>query len=1214
VDAMAGYQEADLFGDDENDDFDINTPIDGGLALDGMNDSSAALQESNEADEFGDEALLSFLGDEAAEFKKAKAAGDAPFEAGEKADDAVDYEDFSDDELPDEQPAAGGPVQAPYQLLSGIQEAADAGPNTPDGMDTFMDDEDLFGASSPVAPPDDASMLAPFGSAALATNAADAVSTPAGDEGDKDSLASEHEDAAAPKPSILNTSAGESEDKDYLLQLALFQGKAPPDTQQENLAEWVRLEFPDFEEHETPYFNRLFPPRPHRWVPEKKDNQKPPKPIRPTKVILEVEADQRLLFNSVVGAGTIDCRSHLVHIDNSASQKDADDLTDESDDDEPLPGGITLEDLDFMCTDFDTLTHDGMSDNEHEVRVTIVDSDHVMDEFGDFEQPRKKRKIGLDARDIVAIHQYELPSLSHPERTSARLAAKPILDLNDTQLLVEEVDADVAKVKVQPGVKTKGPQTVANRLIERFRTSNDEEYEMLKQNHQQKVRGQLGHINIEHSMPAVRLQYPYFQVQLPVQELRNWHRKKLHFKGPFTFSKPAKHKRKELKKMESKAVYKRSKDLSMGDNSTAVLFEYSEEHPTMLSSTGMGNKVVNFYRRKTTDDTTRPKHEIGELNVLLPEDRSPFNLFGHVDPGEEVTALVNTMYKAPLFEQSLQPEDFLIIRETTGEGGQQYFARNVDSTFVVGQEQPTKVVPGVTSRNVTSASKYRLRAIAYRIARRRKHNRIRVEDITKHFPESTDMQNRQKMKEFMKFNKEYKEWEMGKEHEIASEDTIQSLLQPDDIALLEAKDVGNQYLRDAGIEDVFNENNDDDKDDPTVGNESTEQLLAPWRATKNFVLANQRKAMLVLFGEGDPSGRGEAYSFLKTSMKGGFRVAGAPVADTVQAKKELGGHKYNVNKQDKDYTDSIRAIWNKQRAALSSAEPPSDPSLEGDIDTREDNLARQSMRATPRETPGLGRRIDDETGTSFSRRSATSQSAQKVLRIKRTTIVNGVPETQVHIETDPATIKAYVRRKEMHAANNLEYIFMTLSGYIRLTKTSLSNLTGPSGNAVLDAKTEEMYVSLRRGIHGITLTFLQNQEETRTARTQPRSQQKARKQKNRCWLTRRRHVPEWRIDPLRKTDSTHIAQVCKLWSGRSHQDQQKVRTPSLHPLWPEHDPAVELGRASGSPSRVKSPVLRRIPCPPEDYFSFLPLFRVPFSPFRTSTPLEDVGFCEHRYC
>lgn len=94
------------------------------------------------------------------------------------------------------------------------------------------------------------------------------------------------------------------------------------------------------------------------------------------------------------------------------------------------------------------------------------------------------------------------------------------------------------------------------------------------------------------------------------------------------------------------------------------------------------------------------------------------------------------------------------------------------------------------------------------------------------------------------------------------------MVTPEQVVLSESMQVGQRHLQDAGYS-FSNEVKDDDE-----SNLSIEQQLAPWITTKNFLLATQAKAMLRLHGEGDPSGRGEAFSFVRVSMKDIFVKAG----------------------------------------------------------------------------------------------------------------------------------------------------------------------------------------------------------------------------------------------------------------------------------------------------------------------------------------------------
>jgi transcription initiation factor TFIID subunit 1, fungi type len=919
---------------------------------------------------------------------------------GEAKDDAaVDYADISDDDdLPEDEGLVGGPVQQPIAPLPGIIDYA-----------SNYDEDDLFG-DGPSSP----------------AGAADGQQSLTDGRGrDEDELASEHEDAVSTTARVLDLDFDEEGLAQYRIQKALFDqsGQTAPTTQEENIEQWIKHDFPGYDRSEVPQFHKLFPPKPRQFVG--KTPLKPPKPIKPTKVNLELDQDQKTSFNlnAPPRKWPWEGDDSVVVIEVPQDVEEANETTEEdSDIEEQLPGGVTMQDLEVMCADFDTLSAIAGSDAEaEEVAARVADGDADLfgfEDFADSSHPTKKRRLGMDPREIVSIPQYDMPNFDDPERLTWKLSRHVVLDLNDPQLLVEEISPEAARAKVQSGELNRGSKTVNDLLQERFNHSNDAEYDLLKQNHQHKIRSTLGNMSVEHSVPALRLQYPYYKVKLDILEARKFHRPAMLFKPlmPIQFSKPNRIKRKHTKGKKIKELYPTTKDLSLGDNSTSLLLEYAEEHPMVMSQIGMGVKVINYYRRKTKDDTSRPKSEIGDTAVLLPEDKSPFHIFGHIEPGETVKALYNTMYRAPIFEQEPRSQDFLVVKSTTGMHGTQYFLRNVDHLCVVGQEFPSINIPTPHSRVVTTTSKNRLKAISFRIIRRKKNKRLRVEDVTKHFPDTTDMQNRQKMKEFMTFSKEHKEWEMKQGEYIPDEEQIQNLIKPEDVCLLEATQVGQQYLHDAGYGD-----DDEDEDDEKEGeNQSLEQELAPWKQSKNFLQATQGKAMLKLHGEGDPSGRGEAFSFIKTSMKGGFKAIGESVMDKLAEKKELGGHSYNVARQQRAYEDSIRRVWDAQKAALSSTLEHSDAELDDGVDGMEENVGAYN-RPTSRSqtaTPAPFARRDDASVTSFSRRSVNSQS-QKFLRITRTVRKGDQQVTEEYIEEDPAVIKQYrKRRKDLDMATS----------------------------------------------------------------------------------------------------------------------------------------------------------------------------------------------------
>ncbi len=498
---------------------------------------------------------------------------------------------------------------------------------------------------------------------------------------------------------------------------------------------------------------------------------------------------------------------------------------------------------------------------------------------------------------------------------------------------------------------------------------------------------------------------------------------------PVRFSKLKTLKRKRMKDQDAASMFKTTKDLSLADNSNALLLEYSEEYPTMMSNFGMASRLINYYRRKSPEDSSRPKLDIGETAVLMPQDRSPFSIFGHIDPGEMVPTLYNAMFRAPVFKQVVHPTDFLVIRNTTGVEGSSWYMRNVENLYVVGQQFPSVDVPGPHSRKVTTASKSRLKMIAYRKLRKNATHRVSVAEITEHFPDTTDMQNRQKMKDFMQFNKEYKEWEMKEGEAVPDEATIRAMLTPEDACLLEASQVGLQHLQDAG----YGKDADLSDDDDGREGQSLEEQLAPWKTTRNFINATQGKAMLQLHGEGDPSGRGEAFSFIRTSMKGGFKAMGESVEDKIDARKmkELGGHSYNVARQQKAYDDSIRRIWEAQKKGLSSMEKHGDHDKDDDMPDAPDDAADEGRtpmsEAVPGATPGvaasaLGPRGDDDAVSQFSKFSAATERG-KILRITRMVAKDGgPPEPVTEVVRDPRVLRGYLKRRHAIEAEILPYV------------------------------------------------------------------------------------------------------------------------------------------------------------------------------------------------
>lgn len=109
-------------------------------------------------------------------------------------------------------------------------------------------------------------------------------------------------------------------------------------------------------------------------------------------------------------------------------------------------------------------------------------------------------------------------------------------------------------------------------------------------------------------------------------------------------------------------------------------------------------------------------------------------------------------------------------------------------------------------------------------------------------------------------------WTVKPNVTVPDRDEMLKMAGPEIAVLCESMLVGVRALEDAG----YSGHDDDKGKDDEESKLPIERQLAPWNTTKNFIAASQNKAWLRLHGEGDPSGRGEAFSFLRASMKEPF--------------------------------------------------------------------------------------------------------------------------------------------------------------------------------------------------------------------------------------------------------------------------------------------------------------------------------------------------------
>ena len=484
-------------------------------------------------------------------------------EPGEKAEDAENYEDISDNDLAEDEDAE---VERRSQKGNGHQTGASSKSlevftqdvdfpalANGNGLEDNVYDDDLFGEdlSSPVE----------------ANNGLGQTQT----EHDQDGL-SDFEDSTSPRaqhvplpifplsrqleapgktvsrPMTLS-SKGSPPSKELQRQQELLAMSrdgatntdglpAPPENREELLASL----WPKFERDTVPKFLDLLPPKRARYLG--KTIPKPPKPVTPTKISLELGLDQEKTFK----VSSIPYKPNMEEIgsqgiviieeDIVVEKDNEEDVDMESDFENEMVRGTSWQDLQIICEDWEarsaaeslgseqdsSCSHKASSLDAYEDLDLDPDPDHgwrsAKVSQSQYIRGRhahvypQRRKLDHVEANIVRAPQFLFPSFQDPEKTTSKIAKTITLDLNDSRLLIDQVQPNAISRNVfgRSGLKKAGRGAFTKGLNQRYNISNDEAYDLLKENHQSKVRSMLGNVAVEHSLPAIRLQWPFVSI------------------------------------------------------------------------------------------------------------------------------------------------------------------------------------------------------------------------------------------------------------------------------------------------------------------------------------------------------------------------------------------------------------------------------------------------------------------------------------------------------------------------------------------------------------------------------------------------------------------------------------------------------------------------------------------------------------------------------
>ena len=778
----------------------------------------------------------------------------------------------------------------------------------------------------------------------------------------------------------------------------------------------IKYHYPGYSKNKPFNFHLFFNPAPlyYRGTQPQISSRAYIKPLVPTKLTLEFAPDERRLFKKNIPKP--DNNPHI----RSITQADLDFI-------EEINGrslDLYLKESAFLKRDWSSQDKFIEFSKDLILSTTDWDDDWIINGGPEEEKDPKQLTQNASQRAMIATNSIDLEDYDDDAIFNGQVDSGVVkLDMNDPNLIF-----------VPNPEKTK--KLPSKQLLAKFNFSNDKEYEILKNNYNTKQRSQLSNLNIEHSVPALRLQTPYYKVRLTKEESRFFHRLRFMVRpnATISFSKLRQRKKKKDRGKSLSQIFSKSSDLTTTDTLSLIGMEYSEEYPLILSNFGMCSKLINYYRKEREDDTSRPKAPMGETHVLGVEDRSPFWNFGEVAPGDFVPTLYNNMLRAPIFKHEVRNTDFLLIQSSGAGNHMRHFLRPLNYMFAVGNVFPAVEVPAPHSRKVTNTLKNRLKMVVFRVMNKKGVARVSVKDVSRHFPDQNDMQNRQRLKEFMEYQRQGDDqgfWKIKGQDHVPTEDEIRTMITPEDCSLLDSMQHGQQLLED--IQTLFGDDSkkeelkkekrekmreeregraaaeNDDPDKPKKDKLEKEKVrrprdpdaeidideeLAPWNLTRNFMISNQTKTMLQLNGEGDPSGIGLGFSLMRSTQKNGFHPLFGP------RKEELPKNN-TASHQQKLYEAEIKRIWYSQRSSLVDHGP--DFLLQTIYDEykpmdHEKYIKEKVREDWKKEEKAKGGQSDEG----------------KVLKItRRVRDENGIVHRKVETVTDPRLIKAYIRRRKV---------------------------------------------------------------------------------------------------------------------------------------------------------------------------------------------------------
>ncbi|KAM7364185.1 TATA-box binding protein associated factor 1 isoform 2-T2 [Cochliomyia hominivorax] len=383
---------------------------------------------------------------------------------------------------------------------------------------------------------------------------------------------------------------------------------------------------------------------------------------------------------------------------------------------------------------------------------------------------------------------------------------------------------------------------------------------------------------IQHSTPVVELRSPFIPTHMGPIKLRAFHRPPLKKYSYGPLSQPIAHpvlplfkniikkaKQRDAERIASgggDVFFMRNPEDLSGKDGDIILVEFCEEHPPLMNQVGMCSKIKNYYKRKATKDNGPQDFKYGETAIAH---TSPF--LGILHPGQCIQALENNMYRAPIYPHNVNNTDFLVIRTRNN-----YWIREFNALFTVGQECPLYEVPGPNSKRANNFTRDFLQVFIYRLFWKSTDNprRIRMDDIKRAFPAHSESSIRKRLKQCADFKRTGMDsnwWVIKPEFRLPSEEEIRAMVSPEQCCAYFSMIAAEQRLKDAGYGEKFIFAPQEDDDEEAQLKLDDEVKVAPWNTTRAYIQAMRGKCLLQLTGPADPTGCGEGFSYVRVPNK-----------------------------------------------------------------------------------------------------------------------------------------------------------------------------------------------------------------------------------------------------------------------------------------------------------------------------------------------------------